>query len=208
MRESVHEEVIAANRVAAQLLGRVVAVREAQDLPAVLDFVRGLGRLRSNDISLLDGAGGLLYRSPPSPYKAGRDAPRWFAALVAPWQEARSIDLGGATLRLEANASRAVLDAWDRFSHLLFISAALLAAVNLLVFWVVGRTVRPFARIVEALDELEAGRFDDRAAAAARARGGGDRRSLQPHGRRRSRATWRPSAARRAPSASCPTAAS
>ena len=159
MRESVHEEVIAAHRVAAQLLAREVAVREAQGVPAVLDFVRGLGRLRSNDISLVDAAGGVLYRSPPSPYKAGRDAPRWFAGFVAPWQEAHAIDVGGATLRLQASASRAVLDAWDRFRNLILVSAALLVAVNALVFWVVGRTARPFARIVDGLNELEAGRF-------------------------------------------------
>jgi len=37
---------------------------------------------------------------------------------------------------------------------------ALLAGVNLLVFWVVGRTARPFGQIVDALDELQRGRFD------------------------------------------------
>jgi two-component system sensor histidine kinase UhpB len=36
----------------------------------------------------------------------------------------------------------------------------LLVAVNLLVFWLVGRTVRPFGRIVGALEELQRGRFD------------------------------------------------
>jgi two-component system sensor histidine kinase UhpB len=33
-------------------------------------------------------------------------------------------------------------------------------AVNALVFWLVGRAVRPFGRIVEGLRALEAGRFD------------------------------------------------
>jgi two-component system sensor histidine kinase UhpB len=39
-------------------------------------------------------------------------------------------------------------------------AAVLLAVVNALVFWLVGRTVRPFGRIVGALEALEAGRFD------------------------------------------------
>ena len=160
MRESVHEEVVAANRVASQILGHVVAARTAQGTSGVLDFVRGLGRLRSNDITLLDDAGRALYRSPPSSYKAGRDAPAWFAALVSPTQSTQSIDLSEGRMVVRASPSRAVLDAWDRFGQLLLVSAGLLLAVNVLVFWIVGRTVRPFARIVAALDDLQAGRFD------------------------------------------------
>ncbi|HEX7383909.1 MAG TPA: HAMP domain-containing protein, partial [Burkholderiaceae bacterium] len=54
----------------------------------------------------------------------------------------------------------AVLDAWDYLVVLALASLALLVAVNALVFWIVGRTVRPFGRIVAALDEVQAGRFD------------------------------------------------
>jgi len=37
---------------------------------------------------------------------------------------------------------------------------ALLLAVNALVFWLVGRAVRPFGEIVAALNRLQGGRFD------------------------------------------------
>ena len=84
MRESVREEVVAANRVAAQLLDRTVWRYAAQGTPALLGFLQGLGRVRSNDISLFGADGKLLYSSPPSPYKAGRDAPDWFERLIAP----------------------------------------------------------------------------------------------------------------------------
>ncbi len=66
MRESVHEEVIAANRVAAQLLNRTAWRYAAQGTPAMLGFLQGVGRVRSNDISLFDANGQELYRSPPS----------------------------------------------------------------------------------------------------------------------------------------------
>jgi two-component system, NarL family, sensor histidine kinase UhpB len=36
----------------------------------------------------------------------------------------------------------------------------MLVLVNVLVYWVVGRTVRPFGRIVQALGQLQGGRFD------------------------------------------------
>jgi two-component system sensor histidine kinase UhpB len=160
MRESVREEVVAANRVAAQLLDRTVWRYAAQGTPALLGFLQGLGRVRSNDISLFGADGQLLYSSPPSPYKVGRDAPDWFAALVAPPLAEKSIAFPDGRMVVRANASRAALDAWDDIVGLLLTAGALLLVVNGLVFWLVGRTVRPFALIVTALNRLEGGRFD------------------------------------------------
>ena len=51
MRDSVQEEVQAANRVAAQLLNRTAWLYAAQGTPAMLSFLQGTGRVRSNDIT-------------------------------------------------------------------------------------------------------------------------------------------------------------
>jgi len=160
MRESVNEEVVAANRVAAQLLNRTAWRYAAQGTPAMLAFLQGVGRVRSNDITLYDAQGDELYRSPPSPYKAGRDAPDWFAALIAPEPSAQSIEFPGGKLVVQANASRAAVDAWDYTLWLLGGALVLLVALNAGVFWLVGRTVRPFGQIVAALNQVQAGRFD------------------------------------------------
>ena len=160
MRDSVNEEVASANRVALQMLNRTVWRYAAQGPQAMLSFLEGMGRVRSNDITLIDEAGTELYRSPPSPYKAGREAPDWFDALLAPTPSINSIKFPGGQLEVKANASRAVLDAWDGAVLLGSVAAVLLLAVNALVFWLVGRTVRPFGQIVEALGQLQAGRFD------------------------------------------------
>lgn len=160
MRESVQEEVVAANRVAAQLLNRTAWLYAAQGTPAMLAFLQGVGRVRSNDITLLDAADRVLYSSPPSPYKAGRDAPDWFAALVSPPPKQMSIDFPDGKLVVRSNASRAVLDAWDDALLLVLSTLGLLAVVNAGVFWLVGRATRPFAEIVDALNRLEGGRFD------------------------------------------------
>lgn len=160
MRASVHEEVVAANLVATQLLNRTAWRYQEQGLPAILGFLQNVGRVRSNDITLYDVDGRELYRSPPSVYKAGRDAPAWFEALVSPPPSVRTIDFSGARLVVHSNASRAALDAWDDALLLLAGLLALFAALNGLVFWVLGRTVRPFGQIVAALNTLEAGRFD------------------------------------------------
>ena len=56
MRDSVHEEVVAANRVASQLLDRTAWRYAAQGTPAMLSFLQGIGRIRSNDVTLYDGS--------------------------------------------------------------------------------------------------------------------------------------------------------
>ncbi len=160
MRESVHEEVVAANRVASQLLDRTAWRYAAQGTPALLNFLQGIGRIRSNDVTLYDAQGKELYRSPPSPYKAGRDAPDWFEALISPPPSVQSIAFPDGKLEVRANASRAALDAWDYVVLLAGGAAALLLVVNAAVFWLVGRTVRPFGQIVGALNELQGGRFE------------------------------------------------
>jgi two-component system sensor histidine kinase UhpB len=159
-RASVNEEVVAANRVAAQFLNRTVWRYAAQGTPAVLAFLHGMGRVRSNDITLVDAQGTLLYTSPESPYKAGRDAPAWFDALVAPPPAVQTLELPDGKLTVQANASRAVLDAWDEAVMLVLGAVILLAVLNALIYWLVGRTVRPFGQIVRALNQLEGGRFD------------------------------------------------
>jgi two-component system, NarL family, sensor histidine kinase UhpB len=160
LRDSVHEETVAANRVAAQLLERMSWRYAAQGTPALLGFLQGVGRVRSTDITLLDAKGEELYRSPPSPYKAGRDAPAWFERLITPTPVTQAIDFPDGKLVMRANASRAALDAWEDTVQLSGIALALLVAVNALVFWLVGRAVRPFGEIVAALNKLKDGRFD------------------------------------------------
>lgn len=160
MRKSVHEEVVAANRVAAQMLTRTAWGYAAQGPQALVAYLEGMGRVRSNDITLVDAEGNELYRSPASAWKAGRDAPAWFEALVSPGPSAQSIRFPEATLLVRANASRAALDAWDDFVVLAGALLLLVVAAHAAVFWLLGRAVRPFGHIVTALNDLETGRFD------------------------------------------------
>ena len=160
MRQSVHEEVVAAHRVASQLLNRTVWGYAAQGPQALQAWLEGVGRVRSTDITLLDPRGRVLYHSPPSAYKAERNAPAWFDALVSPSPSVQSITFPSGTLTVRANASRAVLDAWDEAVVLMGVSVALLLLVNALVFWLVGRAVQPFRHIVTGLNRLEGGELD------------------------------------------------
>jgi two-component system sensor histidine kinase UhpB len=161
-RQSVLEEIVGSNRVAAQLLGRVSWIVASGGSPAMLAFLEQLGRVRANDITLVDGEGQLLYRSPAPTYKQGRSAPAWFSALVAPPSQKKVFAIGEGSMTIEADPSRAILDGWDDLMQLVLAAALGLVAINAVVFWAVGRTVKPLARIVERLEKMQHGDYTAR----------------------------------------------
>jgi two-component system, NarL family, sensor histidine kinase UhpB len=158
-RASVREEITAANRVASQLLGRLAGIysREGgQEL--LLQFLDQLGRVRANEIILRMPSGEELYRSPPPTWKAGREAPAWFVRLLAPQTAKHTFPLpGGLQLIVEAQSSRAILDAWDDVIQLLTVAGIMLALVNGLAFWLVGRALAPFPIIADGLARIQHG---------------------------------------------------
>lgn len=158
-RDSVREEIEAANRVAAQLIGQLASVYSTIGGPElVMQFMHRLGRVRANEVYLLGPDGAVLYREPPATYKAGRDAPAWFARLFTP-SSAREVFVlrGGAELVVEAQPSRAVLDAWDGIVRVSVLGALMLVVVNAIAFWLVARMFRPIPVIVDGLERLQRG---------------------------------------------------
>jgi two-component system, NarL family, sensor histidine kinase UhpB len=161
-RRSVREETEAANRVATQLLGYFVNTYALTSKPIVLESLERLGRVRSTEIMLRDEAGNEVYHSPPSPYKAGRNAPKWYAALVSPEPMKSELRFYDSVLTIEANASRAVLDGWDDMVTLLEVGVFVLVFGNVLVFWLVRRATQPFRAIERGLADVEGGAFHTR----------------------------------------------
>jgi two-component system sensor histidine kinase UhpB len=168
-RASVREEVEAANRVASQLLGRIVVIYSRLGGPSlVLHFLQELGRVRANEVYLRSATGEILYQSPAATYKSGREAPGWFTNLLAPPAEKYVFSMpGGLELTVEGQASRAILDAWDNVTRLALIGLIMLAIVNGLAFWVVARVLKPFPIIADGLERLQHGDLDFRLPALA-----------------------------------------
>jgi two-component system, NarL family, sensor histidine kinase UhpB len=160
-RLSISEEITAANHVAAQLLGHVATHPETS--ASLTAFLHELGRVRANDITLSAPTGATLYRSPPSTWKPGRDAPDWFATMLTPEQRRQTFLLtDGAELVIEAEASRAVLDAWDAFLRLLLIGVAMLVLFNGAAFWLVDGALAPFPVIADGLARIRSGNLSFR----------------------------------------------
>ncbi len=166
-RSSIHEEVTASTRITMQLLGTVVYT--SQFIPGhrsyqglIVDFLDRVGRVRASEIRLYDVLGNLVYQSPPSPYKAGRYAPGWFAALVTPKFSVMRLRIPGGTLLVVPDASRSTLDAWDNLARLFWVALAFFVVANALIFWLIGRSLRPITAVQSGLLNIAQGRFDTR----------------------------------------------
>jgi PAS domain S-box-containing protein len=166
-RKSVKEEMEGTTRVTVQLMTAVLYGSQfipstATQSQVLMDFLRNLGRVRANDIKLYDGVGNLIYESPVTHYKEGRAAPGWFARLVSPKTEGITLMIQGGTLRITPDSSRSVLDAWDDLQSLIWLALFFFAAVNLLVFWFIGNSLKPVQQILNGLSQMQQGNFDVR----------------------------------------------
>ncbi len=158
----VHEEIGGSNLVAIQVLSQVEATSREGGLSAMTTFLQGLGRIRGNEIELFGEDGALLYRSPPPRYKAGRDAPQWYASLVAPPLKTREIALPHGRVVVRPDPSRAILDGWDDFVPLLATLLAGVVLANGLVYWLVGRALHPFQQLAQGLRAIAQGEYATR----------------------------------------------
>ncbi len=167
MRKSINEEIEAGTRVTVQLLETVVLSARMSGTAGDPDenlvaFLQHVGRVRANEIRLFDAENKLVYESPPSVYKRGRWAPEWFAAMVRPPIGDFQLNLLGGTVVVTPDASRSILDAWDEFKEFGGLLLAFFVLLNLLVFWLLGRSMRPLRSILDGLSEMEMGRFHAR----------------------------------------------
>jgi two-component system sensor histidine kinase UhpB len=161
-RRSVDDEMEGANMVATQLLSRLQSVNSQASLDDMKQFLIKLGRVRANEIELLNEQNNVIYHSPPPVYKAGRDAPDWYSRIVSPSVRSRQIQLAEGRLMVRADPSRAVLDGWDDFVPMLITLFSGGIAVILMVYALVGRALQPIQQVVQALGEVRAGNYDTR----------------------------------------------
>jgi len=161
-RRSVREEVEAASIVASQLLSRVGWIFEQGGVPGMVQFLRRLGHVRGNDITLYDASGQLLYSSPGATYKAGREAPQWYSRLVSPPTRPTEIEFNGGRIVLKADASRSVLDGWDDLMKVVGGAALGLVIANVLAYVLTQRALKPLGQVVEGLRRMGAGDYSTR----------------------------------------------
>ncbi|TVO53190.1 sensor histidine kinase [Denitromonas halophila] len=160
-RDAIHEEIEAATRVAEQWVA-VISQDAAADPEHIVQQLAAVGRVRANTLEVHDASGALRYRSPAPTYKAGRDAPAWFAALLTPDFAPRVITGPNLHIRLLPDASRSVLDAWDNAIAAAGWALAILILLGVAVRRAIDRALAPLTEFETALAHTGDGRFDIR----------------------------------------------
>lgn len=161
-RVSIREGVESATRVTTQMLDRVIVSAFINPdwgttHDALQQFLESLGRVRSTDIYLYDMQGRLIYQSPQSTFKADENPPQWFTELMAPEQEIVQRRIRYGVMRVVSNPSGAIREAWSGMKPLLWVAGGLFLVLNVGVYWMLGRALRPVENILGAIHRMEHG---------------------------------------------------
>ena len=161
-RQAINEEIEAGTRVTVHLLESVALSRfplmeGADPVEGLAGFLRRAGRVRGNEIRLFNQAGTLVYESPPSDYKQGRWAPDWFSHLMSPGDRNFQLNLPFGSIVITPDASRSVLDAWDELKRFGLVLMIFFVILNVAIFGLLGRAMRPLKGILSGMSLLEKG---------------------------------------------------
>ena len=161
-RQAINEELEAGTRVTVHLLESVALSRfplmEGTDpVEGLAGFLRRAGRVRGNEIRLYDQAGTLVYESPPSDYKQGRWAPDWFSHLMSPGDRNFQLNLPFGSIVITPDSSMSVLDAWDELKRFGLVLMIFFVSLNVAIFGLLGRAMRPLKGILSGMSLLEKG---------------------------------------------------
>jgi len=166
-KASIQEGVESATRVSTQLLDTVI-VSSVQNPEwgythdVLRRFLQSLGHVRSTEIRLYSIQGYILYQSPPSKYRADETPPQWFIDVLEPHEEpvARLVRFG--RLEILPNASGAIREAWGKVSYLLWLGLGFFIVLNGMVYWMLGRSLKPLGIMLNAINKMERGDLSTR----------------------------------------------
>lgn len=177
-RDDVRAEVESSTNLVLHLLDTEVilydagrnAENEAGRNESLMFRLQGLNGLRHLRIEFFDAQGRL--RDSNQPFFAGSEPPppAWFARMVelfTPAMQAtrRPVTVDGKVvgeLVVTPDPSYEITEVWDDILGLLGLVAVFFVVVNTMVYWAVGRALRPVGQVLGALGQLEQGRLDAR----------------------------------------------
>ncbi|WP_020168636.1 MULTISPECIES: PAS domain S-box protein [Methylotenera] len=161
-KSSIQEGVEAATRVTVQLLDTVV-VSSIQNPEwgythdVMRRFLEHLGHVRSNEIYLYSLNGALLFQSPPSKYRADITPPQWFENMLNPHEESVTRLIRFGKLIVNPNPAGAIREAWGKMRILFWVGLGFFIALNVIVYWMLGRWLQPLQPMLKAINRMEQG---------------------------------------------------
>jgi len=162
LRTSTQEGVEAATRVTVQLLDTVIISSEQNPSwgythVVMQRFLEHLKHVRGTRISLYDMQGNLLYRSPPSIYRSGVNPPRWFIDTLDPKEPSVEREIRFGRLVVDPAPIGAIREAWVNMLNLFWIGMIFFILLNLMVYWMLGRWLKPLQPMMQAMNRMEQG---------------------------------------------------
>jgi len=166
-KQQIREGVESANRVSMQLLDTVITSSiqnpEWGNTDKVVSlFLMELGHVRSNTISLYSLENRLIYKTPDSTYRIDENPPKWFVKLLAPPMETKSRLINYGLLVVQTNPTGAIKEAWAETSHLLFTVLLFFIALNIILYLMLGKWLRPITPMLNAIEKMGKGNFSVR----------------------------------------------
>ena len=161
-KASIQEGVEASSRVTVQLLDTVIISSSLNPdwgytHDVIKRFLEHLGHVRGNEIKLYNISDSLIYQSPPSKYRLQENPPQWFSQMLAPTEKSVTRVIRYGKLVIEPNPSGAIREAWGKMSDLLFIGIGYFLLLNLIVYWMLGRWLRPLQPMLKAINKMGQG---------------------------------------------------
>lgn len=167
LRASTQESVEAASRVTVQLLDTVVVSSERN--PAwgythvvMRRFLEHLKYVRGTKISLYDIQGSLIFQSPATTYRAEVNPPQWFIDALYPHEPTVMRQIQFGSLKVEPAPIGAIREAWVNLMDLFWMGMAFFILLNVIVYWMLGRWLKPLQPTLEAINQLEQGDLSTR----------------------------------------------
>ena len=168
-RQNAHAEVVSAENLVLYLFDTAIlnSPELAQKKLASNSFhLQQLKHMRHLKIELIDSSGKVIDSNQISNGKAFQnEAPAWFERLLNQltnkWEPSvRKLDYQGITLGelvITPDPTYEYAEKWKQITELLTLVLVFFVLVNLMVVWAVSQALKPTAKILDALNELENG---------------------------------------------------
>jgi two-component system, NarL family, sensor histidine kinase UhpB len=162
LRTSTQEAVEASTRVTVQLLDTVVLSSEQNPgwgytHLVMLRFLEQLNHVRGTRISLYDLQDNLLYQSPVTQFRINIDPPQWFINILDPKEPSVVRDIGYGRLVVDPAPIGAIREAWVNLVGLFWVGIIFFVMLNLMVYWMLGRWLKPLQPMLQAMNKMEQG---------------------------------------------------
>jgi two-component system, NarL family, sensor histidine kinase UhpB len=161
-KTSIQEGVEAATRVTVQLLDTVI-VSSVQNPSwgytheVMGRFLQHLGHVRGNEITLYSISGMMIFKSPPSKYRANVNPPDWFYSMLDPHEKVVTRQINFGKLVVEPNPAGAIREAWRKLKTLLWVGVGFFLLLNFAVYWMLGHWLQPLKPMLKAINSMEHG---------------------------------------------------